>query len=454
MECIKPILNRLSELQSVNRRIQEDAVLRGSLEYHGISLWSCEQQLLWEQTGRASVKKRIGSTAALFCARCVACVSLTWLIIRMRVSKSRIFIYGIDLVDSPYAGDARIARIYRFLHERKIGYGEILHTTFSRSFFANFLRRRRAAFYLGIAYASSTGRASRPEFDRLVSDRLNVAASRPRSIAFIRRVLWLTGARTILAIDDTRYYYPLMIAARECGIPFYAFQHGRFNPFMPGWAQYGIDPAACPFPDAVFVWSEYWRFALMRISPPAALHADRIRISGKPSIGTDTDALLAPPIDDGVMSFLIPHEDILPEAEILDFIARILAMPDTRVIYKLRRGRPTPSFIRHFKSASRFECRFDISPDDWSRVDAVLGAYSTFLYEAAACGRPVGVLETSVTQASDLVLGGFAEAVCLSTLSSDASRVARTPWGVVCARREAFRCQASFNDALSAIMPT
>src|SRR3989338_8584356 len=46
--------------------------------------------------------------------------------------------------------------------------------------------------------------------------------------------------RTILSIDDTRHYYPLMIAARECGIPFYAFQHGRFNPFMPGWAQYSI----------------------------------------------------------------------------------------------------------------------------------------------------------------------------------------------------------------------
>ncbi len=452
MEHVKPIAERLSELKLLNRSVQEDIALLHMLDYRGISLWACEQQLLWEQMGRMPARAGIGSAFSLFCARLVAYASLALLVARMRISRSRILVYGIDLVDSPYKADIRIAGIYRFLHERNISYGEILHTIFGRAFFMNIFCRRRPAFYLDMA-RFHTPSAFFPRFGRTASDCLGAALSLPPAIAFMRRVLRLTGARAILAIDDTRYYYPLMVAARECGIPFYAFQHGRFNSFMPGWAQHGIDPAACPFPDAVFVWSEYWRSALMRISPAAALHADRIRISGKPGIGANADAMLEPPVVDGIMTFLIPHEEGVPEGEISDFIACILAMPDAHVMYKLRHGRALPSFLSRFHDAVRFEYCFDIGADDWARVDAVLGAYSTFLYEAAASGRPVGILQTSVTQASDLVDGGFAETVGLHSIASDVRRIVQTPWDVVSARRRVFRSEASLHEVLSAIMP-
>lgn len=450
---MKPIAERLSELRHINRSVEGDITLRSKLYYHGISLWACEQQLLWEWMGRIPIRTGIGSALVLFYARFTAYTSLILFIIRMRIFRAHVLVYGIDLVDSPYKADARISGIYRFFHEKGVAYGEIFHTTFSQSFFANMFSRRRPAFYLDITYSPYSGKPF-SGFSRGASDRLGAALSRPSSIAFMRRVLRLVGARAIFAIDDTRYYYPLMIAARECGIPFYAFQHGRFNSFIPGWAQYDIDPSACPFPDAVFVWSEYWRLALMRISPPAALHADRIRISGNPGIQVGEDLILTPPSNDDVTTFLIPHEEGVPESEIADFIVRILAASDTRVIYKLRRGRALPPILLQFEDTPRFESRFDLRASDWAYIDAVLGAYSTFLYEAIALGRPVGILQTSMTQASDLVELGLAETVSLSSTSSDAYRVAWTPWGVVCDRRHTFRSRASLDDTLSAIMPT
>ena len=223
----------------------------------------------------------------------VAWASLAWLIVRMRASRTRLLVYGIDLVDSPYKADARITRIYRFFSDRGIGFGEILHTMFGRSFFVNMVIRRRPVFYLDITRVRFRDYGVPKGHDSFAAEAIASALAVPRAIRLCRTVIRLVGVRAILAIDDTRYYYPLMIAAQECGVPLYAFQHGRFSEYLPGWAQYDIDPAHCPFPDTVFVWSEYWRSVLLETSPVALLHADRVRVAGRP--GCASVAALGPP---------------------------------------------------------------------------------------------------------------------------------------------------------------
>lgn len=443
---------RLKIFKKINSSVLSDQNLVRSLQYGVFSLWACEQQLLWERIRASSAPKWIFSSLVVWGGRGVAYISLAWFVVRMRISGSHVAVYGIDLADPPYVADGRIGGIYRFLEDAKIGYGEILHTVFTKRFFINMIRRRRSAFYLDLAYGAHPASGGvQMSFNSVTVGRIRAATHLPQSIAFIRRILRLAGVRIILAIDDTRYYHPLMIAAKECGIPFYAFQHGRFSKYLPGWAHYGLDPITCPFPDAVFVWSDYWRSVLLETSPVARLYADRVRVGGNPS-GSYAPITLTPPPDDGILTFLIPHEDDASEAEVGGFIADILSIPDTHVIYKLRRGRPTPLFTKELVDNTSFEVCFDVGEDEWVRTDAVLGSYSTFLYEAVAFGRPVGVFESGSAQASDLVRGGFAATVRKKNILSDARGIAATSWDEVCRRRRIFNPSGSLEKTLSAII--
>lgn len=456
--CIMPFTEladaRLAAFKKINESVLDNSRHSASLMYGTISLWACEQQLLWERLAVAGRRKRAYWSALISCcARITAYAMLVWLILRMRLSRARVLVYGIDLADSPYIADGRMAGIYLFLKDAKIAYGEIFHTIFGKTFFMNIVRRRRSAFYLDIAYGSHPApEYSGMPYDAVTVDRLRAAAYLPKSIAFIRRALRLTGARAIFAIDDTRYYYPLMIAAKECGIPFYAFQHGRFSRYMPGWAHYGIDPAACPFPEAIFVWSDYWRSTLLGVSPTAQMYSSRVRVGGSPD-GAGAPAPLTEPSDDGIFYFLIPQEDAAPEAEIAAYIRALLAGSDIRITYKLRRGRPAPSFIADFSNNHSFKACFDITQDEWVRTDAVLGSYSTFLYEAIALGRPVGILDCASAQASDLIHNKYAAIVRIGSALSDAYDVAATPWNEVCRRQAIFRHSGSLRDTLSGIIP-
>jgi hypothetical protein len=453
MDPIHVVTERIAVLRSINSLVLGDGVIASSLSYKGFSLWSCEQQLIWERLGRAPSKRRTPFYLYVVTALgiIIAFISSLFLIVRMRCTRSRILIYSIDCTHDSFGSDIRIAGIYRLLIERGISYGELFHTDFGRGFFMNIIRRKRVASYLDIARLRNPIRLASKQSHSIIADALRNARSRPYEIFFLRIFLRLTRVRVILAIDDTRYYYPLMIAAKECGVPFYAFQHGRFNEYIPGWSQPDINPAECPFPDGVFVWNDYWRNTLIRISPVAALHQSAIRVAGKPSV--ESDKPLPLPIDDGVTTFLIPHEEGVSESSIREFITRILSSVDTRIIYKLRKGRATPLFVEDFKDNPYFECLFDIGSAEWARTDAVLGAYSTFLYEALAKGRPVGILQTNATQALDLVMGGFAGEVYIENALPEALRVAATPWDLVMSHRSVFACPELLDEALSAIMP-
>ena len=122
-------------------------------------------------------------------------------------------------------------------------------------------------------------------------------------------------------------------------------------------------------------------------------------------------------------------------------------------MYKLRHGRKEPRFLKECALIKGFTSLYDVHVADWECVDAVLGAYSTFLYDALEAGRPVGVLETSLTQASDLVRKGFAGIVRSKTIVSDALRVAETPWETVRHNRNIFVCPDILDEVLSGIMP-
>lgn len=443
---------RLERLRAMNRAVQADQGRAHTALHHGLSLLSCEQQLAWERLGRRASSRHFFSAAIAACCSCIAYLSFAWLVVRMRLSRSHVLVYGIDLTDSPYRADARMGAIYRFLHERGIPYGEIFHTVFGRKCIVNMAFRRRSGLYLDIArdfFDFFSLRAAPVDDVEVLFRRMT---HRPREIALLRTMLRLTGARAILTIDDTRYYYPLLFAARECGIAVHAFQHGRFNAYMPGWSQPDIDPAICPFPDTVFVRNSYWRDALLRISGAAALHAERVIVGGEAGIKGTPLIRLNAPRDDGFMTFLIPQEDDVPEKEIVALIHAILRVPHTRIIYKLRRHRRHPSFVGDF-ATNAFEVRYEIDADVWETIDAVLGAYSTFLYEAVEMGRPVGIVETDMTQADDLVVADLARIVRRAYSADDACSVAGIPWDAVVARRAVFGATPNINKALSAILP-
>lgn len=363
----------------------------------------------------------------------VALVSLAaWLSALLR--RPGAVVFGIDKVSSKGKRDFRIEGIYAHLDRQGTRYAEVLHAVVSRETFRQLRSRGHATVYqealdflhavlyrrcrcrveaARIAAGFEVPGASPEEqaFFRALAERClwNVSLSRFRE-RFYRLFLRAVGARIVLSIDDTRNYHDLMAAARSLGIASYAFQHGHFTKNHVGWLAHACPGGHDARPDALFVWSPYWKRELLRLG--TNFKEDEIRIGGNPK-GKDVVApVKRVPSADGRLRVLVSYEKGAPKKEIAPYLER-LKRPEIRLSFSARPDFPLRKQLEEYGlKESQVEVVRDLKAALPS-IDIAVGAYSTLLYDLIAMGVPVATLDVPFDFGDGLEVSDLAERLTL-----------------------------------------
>ncbi len=474
-------------LKKMNQIRIQDRPIYDFYSYHGYSLWSFYQQILWEEIqrfhaddGRTKKRKKNYAFAPLkdlIQKIFILGISLVSFIIFL-IKRPRVIVFSNDIVQGPFRTDLRINELYRFLNERNISYGEIIHTVFNRGIINRFLARRRPIFYLENAdiVFSLTSRFKRKFFADIKLNQINWSDFSEKERSFAQGILKLFSKRAeisilkiklfkwffkilkpefLFAIDDVRYYHELLLAAKLAGVKTCGFQHGRFNQYLVGWINYQIPPQKCLIPDSYFVWNEYWQNKIISLSPTFSYYQDRIRIAGKPG-SIDQSQNIIHRTDDGIMAVLIPHEVKAVKYEINAYVEKFLACPKTKVLYRLRQDIPEEEqkkSVAQFLNHSDFKIVGPMTDSELRTVDVITGTYSTMLYEMVEKGIPIAVLESSTTEADDLVDEGMATKITLdSEICKMMKKISETKENVLKKSAEKFHTKADIKDTLSSIL--
>lgn len=378
----------------------------------------------------------------LFASGTLACLLSAYAYLRHRDLDAAVF--SVDKISAGGDHDFRIDGLYRFLRGRKLAFAEVFHTMLGRPTLTHALRRRRAAVYHEAANFLWSLRPRRDGGDRRLAaslaceefdekDRPFVRATVLRllggaalsfwKIRLYRRLLARWRPRAVLAIDDTRYYHELCAAARALTIPFYAFQHGHFTKYHAGWLSAGSGEGKGIRPDALYVWSPYWKKELLRLGTD--FKEAEIRVGGNPKGD-------APPISpmpyslppaDGRMGLLVPFESDVPFDEVARVMRALVATGRVKIFLKTRPDWDAAEQMRRYGLDALGPDEAEAVPDHASimdRIHAVAGVYSTFLYDVIPYRKPVFILKTSMDFGEGMVVNGLADA--FDALAPDAAR--------------------------------
>ncbi len=385
------------------------------------------------------------------------------------VMKPRVILFGIDRVsDSEFKSDFRTRSLHAYLRKKHISYAECLHTVFNVSFLGNVFIRLRPVFYLEAldtwyAVLKRIGMAKKsvaPELSGL--DAFTVEERKFASYVIKKylgevglvefRVDMLTafirasGARAVWMIDDARHYHDVALAAKIAGIPSYAFQHGHFTRYHVGWLKNG-SVLSYVRPDFLVLWSEYWEKELMRLG---SVFPDSALIVG----GFPERASVLPLKKAGHPLILIPHETDSPKTEVAAFIKQILTdVPSARIVMKLRPDYPREGQMRAYpteNAGGRISAVTNLSELTES-PSAVLGVYSSFLYDMVSVGVPVGLMETSMDYGKGLVENGLADSVSLDGISSWISASGAMSDSELEKRKKSLMSDVSFETTLDTV---
>ncbi|MEK7530605.1 MAG: hypothetical protein AAB573_01960 [Patescibacteria group bacterium] len=344
--------------------------------------------------------------AFAFLVTCIASVVLV-------VSRREVVVYGVDKMGGIAHADFRMQGVYEVLISRAQSYVEVFHTILGVSFFKHLFARGRVAIYLeGIDWLYLTLRfirrlvVPREKFSvtglesfsieeqkittAVVQKYVGAAALFRFRLSFLRFVLRESRVKLILSIDDTRHYQELMIAARECAIPTYAFQHGQISPYFVGWL--GQNELHAAHADTLVVWNQYWKDELVRLQ--AAWQGDALLIGGS---AKEMSALTL--MRGNTNTVLIPYEIDAPLGIVRECIAN-LTRGGITVLVKLRNDIPAHTQCTAYNITEAQTIR---SVSECPPVIAVIGSYSTFLYDAMMVGVPVGIIMSPLLFADGIV---------------------------------------------------
>ncbi len=426
----------LQDLKTFNRMVAGHPVLSARLidgEYHALQ-W--QQALLFRAwrayraspPGTPSVPARRKTLRMAFSAMVAraltACATLT--------READVLVFGVDKIDARSGKDFRIEGLYRFLEDRGIPYVDAFHTVLGLAFYRNaWIRKRCAVYHEALVFAASSrsgsderriaaalpcdrfDAADRPFVRALAEIALLRAAAAPSVVRRYVRILARLRPRAILAIDDTRYYHELIAAARTLRIPSYAFQHGHFTKYHAGWLKADAGPGNDIRPDRLFVWSPYWKRELLRLG--TNFKEEEIVVGGDPkgSKSEPETAPYAPPHEGGRIGLLVPFETDAPHGEIADALASILATGRAKIWLKTRPDWDKARQLRAYGFDGSDPSRVE-AIDDPARaaggIHAVVGVFTSYLYEAVAMRKPVFILKTSHGGGEGMIVNGLADA--------------------------------------------
>lgn len=476
---------RLNLLKKINKISIRGKPIYTLFIYQEYSAWSFFQHLIWDDIQKFSANpdffraKEKFDLKGFFLKAFALSISLLSLIY-FSIRKPRILIYSVDVVVNPIRADIRIGKIYDYLRREKVPYGEFIHTIFNKKFFLNFFKRKRPVFYLETIdfifsflkpfIKSGFSKINSEDIDLFnfsdkekdfvkwiiykYSTRAELAIFK---VSFLKKIIKIIKPSYLFAIDDSRYYYELLLAFNLAGIKTFSFQHGRFNRYMVGYINYEIPPRLCIVPDKTLVWNEYWKNKLLNLSPIFRFYKGRILVGGKPHFRTQIAGFIET-IKDDLITILIPYEPLAYKEEITEYVKNFLNCPDVKVIFKLRKDIPESAQVKNFDldtfiNNQRFEVKTDLSNQELEKIDIVAGTYSTLLYEMLEMGKSVLVLKTTTTQAGDLVDDGLANWLDLNSkdFCSKVKQSADTDKEVLENRAEVLKVQADISDTLNTL---
>ncbi len=365
-------------------------------------------------------------------------------LVHAALARPRVILFGIDRVSGPYQSDFRTAELHQYLREHHVPYAECLHTVFNQKFIKNFGVRGRSALYLEsldtlysiLRFLHLTRRP--PElaiegFNDMTDDEsrfaryvINKYLGQQGAIEFriraLRFFIRVSGARALWAIDDARHYHDIMAAAHDVGVPSYAFQHGHFTKYHVGWLVGERSQGEYMRPDYLVVWSAYWKKELARLH---AVFPTEAIIVGAP----ERKMLTLPKKLFDRTTILIPHETDSSKKEVSRIIQALVGA-GINVIIKLRQDHPVKSQVEEYSAVPVTDeaVTFVTNLSELTaRPHAVIGVYSTFLYEMVELRIPVGVCVDLSDYGSGMVENGLANPVRLVTLIADIDSLVATP---------------------------
>jgi hypothetical protein len=131
------------------------------------------------------------------------------------------------------------------------------------------------------------------------------------------------------------------------------------------------------------------------------------------------------------------------------------------MFFSIRKDRPREEQInqyglREFLKQNDFPVIADLDKNILSKIDLVVGTYSSFIYEMIEIGKPVGILKSSTSKAGVLVSEGLAEWIDIdaNNICDQINKISNTPVGVLKERASFFKTRQNFDDFLEGILGT
>lgn len=350
-----------------------------------------------------------------FSGLCVGAVLFAWSLVSLMlcmIRPRRALLFSVDKESGPHRTDFRIGKVYARLRTHHTPFIEFFHTTVSVGSLKRMLLRFRPAFYLeGLDwwYHITHKPGTTPElsgletFSELEADIVRSTVTKyvqarglfEYRIRAVRRILKMCGVQIVLGVDDARHYHSLATASLELGIPFYAFQHAHVTPYHVGWLG-GLGGRRAR-PSKMIVWNEYWKKefeTLGAVWPP-----DDLIVGGSPKHDVAATLCRGGPGSPVV----IPYETEAPKSAVQELVRELVAS-GVRVLYKLRPDVSHADQLAVLGVEAKLVTPTTIIDEP---VRAVVGTYSTYLYDALAIGVPAVVLKTELRFAERLVASGL-----------------------------------------------
>jgi hypothetical protein len=348
-----------------------------------------------------------------------------------RIARRDTLFYIIDHVSPGRREDFRFTPLYRELERSGYRFAEFAHTLSPHQAIKNFFRRRRPAYFLESAdfLAQISGiRVPAPvvELSPLEKPSVEERALRAlvpvtieacmQSIArqrVLKRALRFQRVRRAVIFDDNRHNFELIAACRTLGIPVLGFQHGVFNKFHAGLMAYGFTGARPHAFDRYGVWSGLFRDRLLRDS--ALFAPERVFVAGPvrpPEISAAEMEKMRKPADPaGKIRVLVVSEPLARKNEVAAYLRVLMQDPGFELYLKLRPGESEKSLEEYSLPASGVHLlRTGTVYEACAQVDAVIGTYSSVLYEAALMSVPIVWMKTTRAYGRELAEEGLAEA--------------------------------------------
>jgi hypothetical protein len=385
------------------------------------NLWQLYQQMLFEDIKAFSKTKKYVEEKRNF---------VTWIkdilfslavivesfiaILVLLLSRKEVIVYSVDVVTDRYQNDSRLSTLYKVLTEKKVPYIEIIKTTLSRRLLRNFFSRKRPtiyfeAFYMfynlffGSGFVSKAKNIEEKYLTKFATtNEINFAKNllytyekraylTAKVIPLLSFIIKKSSLKIIFAIDDYRYYLEVMLAAYFAKVKTVAIQHGHFTKYHVGSIPMYEMVGKAIGPDTLLVWSDYWKGELERLN--SFIQPQNVTVGGwnqnqLQSEGSTKESR-------AVKTILFPYETAAPKRGIKSVIEKIIAGGHYRVMFKLRNDKSREEQLKEYGLEAVKDEHFVTETDSKKALlqsDAMIGVYSTFLYDGILEGIPVGVM--------------------------------------------------------------